>query len=643
MSNSCYAGMIAYVNLSSKQVDKQPLDMDLAQKFIGGFGINTRLAYDLIPLNIPPLSPQNIIILGSGALCGTMAPGSSRSFATTLYPETNAVGCGSGSLGFASKLKYAGFDHIILAERAANPSYILIKDGNISIEDASALWGTDLVETTMKLWQKHGNQCSVIAIGPAGENGVYISLAMVDIAATLGKGGLGAVLGSKNIKAVVVEGNGGVAVADRARFMRLVDEYHHRISSYPERPEWIDKGINYTMPRGEAKTVASPHWNDPEYGMEVYLRKVKKGRYACPSCPMSDKEVLGVSEGKYKGMTTLASGFGYRARGFGVYCGAGSYDQALKCADICTRMGIDAHSFTQMFDNIIQLYQNGVITGSDTGGMEVQRDFDTTVKLMGDIAYRRGFGDLVANGNRGLIERFGEAADKVLLQVKGMGLLYDARISGFGTMEFEYVVNPRGGHHSSGGSPAYLAGSTAEKFRSHCNRMGASPEATDRIMSSQYGFSVGRLTRYSEDWYSVLSSLGFCVRAQMNRFYSMKACADFYSAASGNEITPQELAKAGERSWNVLKAINARNGFRRKDDRVPPAWFSPLVTPEGRECRLRDYYGTKELTTGDCEKMLDEYYDERGWDKILGIPTKEKLTELGLSDIAHDFTALKVK
>ena len=228
-----YAGQILYVDLSTGSIRKEPLDLDMARKYIGGFGMNVRLAYDLIPLGADPLGPENAVIIGAGALGGTMAMGCSRIAAATKFPETGAIGCGNGSLSFAPRLKHAGYDHVVITGRSAKPVYLLITDDRVELCDAEGVWGKDLYDATDEIWERHGSEYSVIAIGQAGENLVKPSLTLIDKSATLGKGGLGAVMGSKGLKAVVVKGTGGIAVADPVRFMRLVEYYLERVRAYP--------------------------------------------------------------------------------------------------------------------------------------------------------------------------------------------------------------------------------------------------------------------------------------------------------------------------------------------------------------------------------------------------------------------------
>jgi len=224
---------------------------------------------------------------------------------------------------------------------------------------------------------------------------------------------------------------------------------------------------------------------------------------------------------------------------------------------------------------------------------------------------------------------------RVVLDPGDQRAVWRMRERGLGTMEFEQIVNPRGGHHQSGGSPSYNQGAPLEMFKTHVDRMGAPPDAIERIMDSPFGFNVGRFTRYSEDWFAVFDSLGICIRSQNNRFYSADICARLFSTATGIEMDKQALMEAGERVWNLYKILNWREGFDRKKDVPPDKWFEPMKAAGG-EFEIKDYFQTKTLTRADVEHLLDDYYDERGWDIVSGCPSRSKMRQLGLDYVISD-------
>ena len=615
-----YAGKILFVDLSSGEIRKEPLDTTEAEMYLGGLGINNRLAYDLIEPGRDALSPENPIILGAGPLIGTMVPGASRLIGTAKFPLSGAVSAGSGSMTFAFNMKRAGYDHIVITGRAQKPSYIFIDDDSAQILDARDLWGKDNYDAVDELWSRHG-RCSSISIGQAGENLVKFSIGLVDKMATLGRAGFGAVMGSKNLKAILTRGSGGIRVADPEGFMREVDALFERARKYKHHAASVAYGI---LNAGGSFMLGE----EGPYGLNEYNR-IKKDRIACPSCFIADKDMLVIPDGEFSGMKTYTHSFGMIAqtamKGSIPECG-----RATNIVNMQNRYGLGQQEFDSLFDLLIEAREKGAI-GEDQFG-NIERNYETMHDLIEKIVFRRDFGDILAEGWVATAKEFGLDSAQFTSHVKGLGTQYDPRERGLGTMEFEQLVNPRGGHHQSGGSPSYNLGAPLEMFERHVDRMGAPPEAVRRIMDSPFGFNVGRFTRYSEDWFSMFDSLGICIRSQNNRFYSADICARLFSTATGIQKDKAALMQAAERVWNLYKVLNWREGFDRKDDSVPEKWFEP-VKAAGSEFEMKDYFQTKTLTREDIEKLLDDYYDERGWVPQTGCPSREKLSQLGMHDI----------
>jgi len=640
-----YAGNILYVNLTSREVRKEPLDLDMARRFIGGAGVNHKLAYDLIKPKTDALSPENALIFGSGPLAGTLAPGTAKLQVTSKAPLNGVIQTSSAGMGFASVMKYAGYDHIVILGKAAKPVYLKISDDDVEICDAQHLWGTNISEVTNNLTDKYKDS-SVIAIGPAGENMVKFAIALVDGIAHMGRGGLGAVMGAKNLKAVVVQGTKGIAIADLKRFMKAINSLHERVRNYPAHQAIVNMGMafgwegyleqmfhykNFTeIPDGKEITEL--------YGPPLFEELNRKGQrkaLGCPSCFVADKEIIKVTDTECEDLELHTSSF--TAVGIlGVRFGIKDYRQATKLMYLLNEYGLDAQTFASFMDFIIYIYELGIISEKDTDGLTLKRDFNTVNALIEIIAFREGFGNSLADGFSEIINKIDRGCEKYAPIIKGIDFLYDPRVSGIGTLEFQQIVSPRGAFSGTGGSAAFSPGQSLEKFRTHTLRMGATDEAVDRILDTPLGFNAGRLSRYSEDWASVFNSLGICNRNINNRFYSASLCAELYSAATGFELNDQQLMQLSEKSWNLYKALNIREGFDKKDDVIPDRWFEPTKTADGQERMATDYYRTRTVTKSDFEALLDDYYDERGWDKKNGLPTRQKLIDLGLEDVAED-------
>lgn len=642
-----YAGSILYVDLTSGRVRKEPLDAEMVRTYIGGAGINNRLAYDLIPPDAEPLSPQNAIIVGTGPFNGTMIPGSSQVMIVYKSPLNNAFPHSNGGGCFSHFLKLSGYDHLVITGRAEKPVYLKIHDEDVEICDASDLWGKDVFESTDVLRQRY-EPCSVIPIGQAGENLVNISVTQIDKGGTVGSGGLPAVMGSKKLKAIVaVRGTKGIAVADSKRLQKLVDGILTRVREYHLRDEMM-KGGAMTMTSGwvpegilaKHSTVLVPYPpNIKEIQAEIYeLHKKSRKKIACITCPMSDKDRLELSE---RGMMTYdtavfavgaimtaSPAFGHRVDSSPL----DRYADALRFFDMANRFGIDrVYGFEGLVDFVVTLYEDGIITREDTGGMELDRGFDTLLRLTKMTAFREGIGDILADGVIGAARRIGKGAQKYVQNViKGQFVFADPRLTGLGPMQFEMMVYPGRSLGVAGamGAPSYSPGWPMKELLKQAVRCGVPHEAMKRIFSED-SFNVGRLAKHGEDFFNLFNMLGQCHRLYISRFYSMDILAELYSAVTGIETTPGELKLASERVWNLWKLLNYRAGFDRKNDEPPEVWFQPLKGVD-KEYILKDYFGATALTRQDVDRLLDDYYDEHGWDTKTSCPTERKLKELGL-------------
>jgi aldehyde:ferredoxin oxidoreductase len=646
-----YAGNILFIDLTRGQWRKEPLDTDMARAYIGGQGINLRLARELLSPEAGPLYPQNVIILGAGPFNGTPVPGSSRLSILYKSPLNGSLVHNSGGGNFSSFLKSSGYDHLVITGRSPGPVYIKILDNDIELCNAGGLWGKDSFETTDCLRLKY-EPCSIIPIGQAGENQVNISVTHIDKGGTVGSGGLAAVMGSKNLKAIVaLQGTRGVAVDDPPRLERLISELMVRIREYHLREEmmqggamtmtagWLPEGV---LARNSSRLVPyPPRVNKIQAGI-YELHKRSRQKIACISCPMSDKDRLDLAERGLStydtavfaegALMTASSAFGYRAEGSAL----DRYADALRYFDLVNRFGLDRlYSFPGIVDFVVTLFEDGVITRENTGGLELDREFDTLIKLVKMTAFREGLGDILADGIMGAARRLGKGTEKRIQNVvKGQFVNRDPRLWGFGPMEFEALVYPGRplGVAAAMGAATYNPGSPVKELKKQAERCGVTAGDMGRLFNGD-SFSIGRLARHGEDFFSLFNLLGQCHRLYISRFYSVGILADLYSAVTGIETTPAGLKLAAERTWNLWKMMNWRLGFDRQSDSPPEIWFEPLISPD-RTYLITDYYRRKTLSREDVNSCLDEYYDERGWERTTGRPLSHKLKELGLEDLS---------
>jgi len=311
--------------------------------------------------------------------------------------------------------------------------------------------------------------------------------------------------------------------------------------------------------------------------------------------------------------------------------------RSVKYISELNRHGLCLFDFSALFYLVIFLQEQGILSEKQVGFRVKDDDLGAALKLIEMTVQRKGFGEVLAEGLPGMA-RLVPGAEKYVVHIKGRspvfehGRGFDPRVKGLGTMEFTMVTNPRVSHVSTGGSPAYGHGRPPSDFARHGERMGIPTPAIPRV-APETGFNPGRFTRYSEDWCALFDCLGLCNRAFVNRFYHVNSITDLYNAITGREQEPAQMMKVAERTWNLWRLLNVKAGFSRKDDVPPPVWFTPLKAG-GKELVLHDYYETRTLTPQDVQQLLDEYYDERGWDRTTGAPTPQKLRELGLEKFA---------
>jgi len=646
-----YTRNMLKIDLSSGGIKTDRLSMDLIKNFIGGYGTCTRLAYDLIKPGIDPLSPDNPIIISAGPLVGTPALSTSKTMAMYKYALNGVISHGSGGGEFGVRLKWAGFDHVIITGASEKPVYIDVYNDGAEIRDASHIWGKDTFEATGILWNEYEDS-SVLTYGSAGEKEVRTTTAFIDKCTTMGKGGLPAIMGSKKLKAIVTRGTKGVKVVDPERLIEIALPIIEHCKNQANYDKIIELG---TMAGFEGwfavQGASTKNWTDTLpvdeayrlYGPDVYLKNFKYERIADPGCLAGCKDHVKIREGEFAGLEAWGSSLYGRLENFAARCQVGSFNRFVKCLEFCNRTSACIHNLTALIDWAIDLYKRGVITKEDTDGLELDWNYVTTMALLEKVVCNEGFGAILGKGFYGAIKAIGRGCEKYAIHVKGMEPLYDARVNRLSTVEFYEVIGPRGAHPSPGGaSTAYMTRDTPTSvYRKWAESWAIPEDALKRIFNPPSQWKVQRLVVWADVKSAVENSLGIgCIRSRAVSSYDaapgggMNAYVEIYKAITGLDATASGFLAAGHRICDLLKLLNMREGFTRKDDKFPDRWFEPTKR-HGKDVWLEDYFGNR-LTHEDCEKMLDEYYDERGWDIPLGIPTRQKLIENGLEDIASD-------
>lgn len=633
-----YAGNILHVDLSTGKIKKEPLDINLARKFIGGQGIGIHMLFDMLEPHIDPLSPENPLVFGTGPLTGTLTPASGKCTLNTKYTmpadkERKKYFVSTSSFGghrFGAMMKNAGYDYIAITGRASKPSYVKVTDEGVEICDAGDLWGKDVYETARILRDRHHGKtgdCGTWVIGRAGENQVRASLGWTDDWCNAGRFAA-AIGGAKNLKAVVTLGSKGIKIADSKRLLKLINKKRQEISSNPE---------HLPPAAGVAKMV----WGNP------VVTETMVGLRGCgPLCAC--KSIQEVKEGKYKG-----TWFGGIFPMFPVWLQGifqlKDYGEAFKFVSDCNKYGLCVLTMMNMIPFVMRMYERGLLSKKDMGGLEPKAgDIDFLLALVEKVLKKEDIGAVMAEGWYPLCEKvgidFSTSPEIGFAQSKGVDIIIDARFwegwTGRGTgfspaMGLAPVVHPKTKHTHSA---TYWNNRdiTLDFVKRDAERMGLTKEEMDRVFTKD-SFDTGRHEKYGGEAEAVYNALGTCSVAlhwDLDPTRDIPWLSEVYSAVTGFDISPRELLRAGERAYNLEKLINVREGFTREDDRIPQAYVqnidTPIPAPEG-DRYLTDWFG-KRLTREDLEEILDHYYEERGWDIKKGVPTIEKLIELGLEE-----------
>jgi len=604
-----YAGRILQVDLSKGSFVREFLKEDVAKKYIGGIGLGIKLLLDHCPPGVNPFSPENPLILATGPTSGTITPtgGNGHIFAAKS-PETNGVGAALSHGAFGSDLKRAGYDAIVIKGRSEKPVYLWIDNDTRKLMDAEHLMGRSPYETEVAIKEELGDYyIRVASIGIAGEKLAKVACIMNERHRSAGRTGLGAVMGSKNLKAIAVRGTKTVEVADPEGFekfaQKLTEEakgpatekyrtlgtplnvlVHNAIAALPTR--------NFTTATFEGAEKVSG-----EYLNEHFVKKV----IGCSSCPMRCEHVAMVTDGPYQGTMTRIEYEPLWA--FGPHCGIDRLDAIIKAVELCNYYGIDALSTGAIVGFAMDCYEHGILTNKDTDSLMLQfGNHEAMLELVKKIGVKEGLGDILAEGVKVAAEKIGKGAKKYANHIKGLEMTgYDIR--GLKTAALGFVASFRGADHNRHGAYAYDIKGTVDRFSVK---------------------KKGGLVKNIEDWYTIIDSLIICKFSRGIYHKQFDDVAKLYTLVTGIQMSGEEMRRSGERISNIARLFNIREGFTRKDDHLP---VKVMTTPIPDEGVAKGSYITQE----ELDQLLDDYYKVRGWSKN-GIPTIEKLQELGLEE-----------
>jgi len=604
-----YAGQYLRINLTDGTIKKEPLPEEWARMYLGGRGIGARILWDETGPETDPLGPDNKLLILGGAFQGTNICGSGRYCVMYKSPLTGLIGEAYSGGAFIHEFKWAGYDFLIIEGKAPKPSYIHIADDLVEIRDAAHLWGLEVREYEEAVRDELGDPgYKCCGIGPAGEKQVLISCIMNDFERAAGRTGGGAVFGSKNLKCIAVRGTKGTTVADPDKLMEL---------SLENRKLIIQTGMSQGLKRGgtgtgipglnEAGILPTENFNKGTFEGHMNLAgdtmydTIMVNKKACTGCAIGCINQVRVQDSPYGDVSPVYGGPEYEtAASMGSLLGIDDLNAVAKAAERCNALGLDTIAAGTTMAFATECFINGLLKKEDVGfELDWNRPMEI-LQLLEMIAKREGIGDLLANGSTKAAEHIEGDQPRGRM---GMGL--------------QYATAPRGANHLEGyHDTGWMAGP-------------GSPE-----MGVEAG--VDRFTLKGKAWpaiatenqRSVDNSIVMCcfTVAAAGDIRNLQLIVDMLNACTGWELTYPDLQKIGERSYVLTRAYSCREGVTRADDHLPEKVQKPLDDGGATAGQV--------WTPEEWEETLDEYYEMRGYDKN-GIPTKEKLTELGLADVAE--------
>jgi aldehyde:ferredoxin oxidoreductase len=609
-----YGGRIAYIDLTEGNISTQRLDEGTARKYLGGKGLGAYLLYNNVSPSTEPYAPENSLIFITGPLAGTTFPAAARSGVITKSPMTGTFldSYAGGYLG--PYMKYAGYDALVITGKATNPVYLIIDEGKISINQAQHLWGFSSSETENQLRRdlKPGKKgkISVAGIGQAGERLVRFANIITEKRA-YGRGGAGAVMGSKNLKAVAIKGDGKVPIADQKTYKEIEKRCRKNIAEHPLTKKggmfpsigtWST--VDQTQNTG---TLPTRNWHENTFGHSGEINADAFKQYeirsrACFACPIGCSRDAKASVGNVAYQT---EGPDYETiYSFGSNCEVRDPGVIIAADNLCDEYGMDTISCGGVIGFAMECFEKGLISEKDTGGIDISfGNGDALIEVIHLIAKTEGIGQVLSQGVKIASAQI-KGSSPCAIHVKGLELPgYDPR--GMKGQGLTYALSDRGACH----------------VRSNTLRTEilGRPHPVDRYAYEGKPAMVREL-QLDYATYDCLIACAFGAFAITSQDY-----ADAVAAITGWPFSQEELRLVAERAWNLTRLFNVREGFNRKDDTLPERIFTEPATRGPSNGQVMD--------RASFEKMLDEYYEIVGWNKLIGIPTDKKLRELGLEKL----------
>lgn len=624
-------GIILRVDLSKGKIEKEPLGKGLREKYIGGRGINSRLLFDEVGPEVDPLSPENRLIFGTGPYSGTKAPSVVRFTVTTRSPLTGILGDANAGGHFAPALRKAGIDHIIITGKAEKPVYLWIDDGKVEIRSAQRLWGKNTRETEEAIKKELGEKkVQVACIGQAGENLVKFAN-IIHEERSASRTGVGAVMGSKNLKAVAVRGTREVKLFDPVGFNQLAKELHKLIAGSVAYKRFREAGQTAgTAITNQIGILAVKNFSQvggmegiENFDPKIMNEKYYLGNLGCYNCPIRCWKRFEVKEGPYKGERGNKTEEGAWTP-YGPVCGNSYIPAIFKLNNMGNQYGVDHLEMGALLGTLMDWYENGIVSKEDLDGIEMNwGNHEAMVKMVEKVVFRQGIGNVLAEGIVKASSRFGKEAEKYVSHAKGMTLngIECRMLKG---MALCFATSTRGADHVRG-MPGVETAALVPERAAMSREEAVAKFGTEEALNIR-SYKKASVAIYYQHESAIIDMLEVCrFVPAVDRVVTLKSLCRLFTLATGIEVDEKFMETAAERVYNVERAFGIRMGLSRKDDVLIGKWASGPI-PDGP-------FKGESLDRDKWETMLDEYYQLRGWDRN-GVPTPQKLKELGLEDIA---------
>lgn len=608
-----YAGKILYFDLSQSKGEVKDLDPDEANKYIGGSGLGAKILFDETGKETDPLGPENVLIFTTGPFTATPVLCSSKYSVVSKSPATGIFGEANSGGSWGEALKKSGFDGIVIKGKAPRPVYLWINNGEFELRDAGHLWGKDTFEIDSLLKSETNPKAVVACIGQAGEKRVPLAAVMNDGAEgrAAARCGLGAVMGSKNLKAIVVQGDQKIKIHDIDGLKASIKNLSQGIIENAMGLKEIGTGGALSVFE-EMGSLPLQNWRYQGRWKEgaqkingvSMAQSYGAGNYACKRCIIGCGKSVKINQGPYQGDKVAAPEYETLAL-LGSNCLVDDLGAIIKANELCNRYGLDTMSTGSAIAFGMEAFEKGLITKKDTEGIDlVWGNGDAMIEMVKQIGTCTGVGKVLGLGSRGAAKVLGQNAAEFAMHVKGLDLpAHDPRAYNAGAVNI--ATSARGTCHLSGLSHVFERAFTAPEI--------GIPEPVDRFEINGKGI----LTAKSQDYMGMLDSLGICKFIMFGKI-GISTFIEWYGYVTGDAIDVDQFMKTGERIFNLKRLYNVGCGISRKDDFLPPRMLTLKKVGEGLSSHLPPL-GT----------MLSEYYAHRGWSED-GIPTQEKMAELEL-------------